>query len=234
MPSNITRVTLVYFCARFHLYVHVSALLLQSRGLTLPQISLIESVVIGTIFLMEVPTGVVADRIGRKWSLTASTLLMMCGELIFLFSRSYPLYMLMAVVTGTGFAFASGATEALIYDSLPTEGRDDAMKRAMGRYNSVGQIAFFFGPILGGLVLGDLTPERFHWAIGLTVLTLVVGAFISLTVHEPPSPWHAERHSALAIFRTGVAELRGNRRLQRFVLLATFTAPFTGALLIER
>ena len=75
--GNINKVIIINFCQRFHLYVHALALLLLARGLTLVQISLIDSIMIFTIFVMEVPTGVLADRVGRKWSIFASTLLLM-------------------------------------------------------------------------------------------------------------------------------------------------------------
>lgn len=228
--DTITKVSLVYFCTRFHLYIHVYALLLQQRGLTLLQISAIESVVIATIFLAEVPTGVIADRIGRKWSVTLSTLLLMCGELLFLFSRSYSLYLVVAVFTGLGFAFASGTTEALVYDSLPPENRETAMKQAMGRIGSMGQIAFFLSPIVGAVIVGDLAQERFTLAIALTVAALFVGVLISLTLREPPTPWQADKPGARAILRSGLAELRGSHSLRRILLLAVFTTPFGGTL----
>ena len=73
--GNINKIIIIRFCQRFHLYIHAYALLLRGRGLTLVQISLIESIVIGAIFLMEAPAGVLADRVGRKWSIFAATVL---------------------------------------------------------------------------------------------------------------------------------------------------------------
>jgi MFS family permease len=229
--SNITKVTIIIFCQRFHLYIHAYALLLQSRGLSLLQISTIESVVIGTIFLMEVPTGVMADRIGRKWSIGASTFLLMCAEFIFIFARSYEWYLLIAFLTGTGFAFASGAVDALVYDSLPLENRDNEMKRVMGRINSMGQIAFFIAPIIGAIIIGDATPERFILAIALTVVSLFIGVIVSFTLHEPATDWEADKPNPLTIFRDGVKELQGSPQLQRLVLLIMLTATFTGTLI---
>jgi MFS family permease len=228
--DNITKITIITFCTRFHLYIHAYALVLQGRGLSLLQISSIESLVITTLFVAEVPTGVIADRIGRKWSVFMSVLLMMMGEFIFLFSRSYPSLLVIALFTGTGFAFASGATESLVYDSLPPENREEAMKRVMGRVSSVGQIAFFIAPIVGAFILGDLAEARVTVAIALTVTSLFIGVLISLTLREPPTPWHAEKPNTLAIFRSGVAELRGNRKLRRIVLLSVFATTFTGTL----
>ncbi len=228
---NIRKLTIINFCTRFHFYIHVYALLLQARGLTLLEISTIESVVILTMFVMEVPTGVLADRLGRRWSVVLWVLLMLCGELLFLFSNSYPLYLVVAALTGTGFAFGSGATEALIYDSLPPEDREQSMARVMGRYGSIGQIAFFLSPIIGGLVVGNLAPERFNWAIALTVAALGLGFLVSLTLREPPSPWKSDRPGALAIFRESLGEVRASRQLRRLVLIAVLTASFTGMLI---
>lgn len=228
--SNINKIVLITFFQRFHLYVHAYALLLLGRGLTLVQISLIESIVIGTIFLMEVPTGVLADRVGRKWSIFASTVLLMSAEFIFIFARGFEWYVFIALLTGTGFAFASGAMEAMIYDSLPEEGRDDAMKRAMGRVNSFAQIAFVLAPILGGLIIGDATVENFIPAIALTVLALLLGAFVSVTLREPPVDSKDKKAGSMTLLRDGVSLLLTQPRLRRLALLVIFTSPFTGAI----
>ena len=229
-PSNIDKVVIIHFCQRFHLYVHAYALLLLARGLTLIQISLIESLVIGTIFLMEVPTGVLADRVGRKWSIFFSTFLLMSAEFIFIFAREFEWYLLIAVLTGSGFAFASGAVEALVYDSLPPEGREDAMKRAMGRVNSMGQVAFVIAPVIGAFIIADAAEEKFIPAIALTVVALFVGLCVSLTLHEPMTDSAEKKANSTALFRDGVSLLLHHRRLRRLAWIVIFTAPFTATL----
>ncbi|MCY4020771.1 MAG: MFS transporter [Chloroflexi bacterium] len=231
--SNINKIVLINFCQRFHLYIHAYALLLLGRGLTLVQISLIESVVIFSIFLMEVPTGVLADRVGRKWSIFASTFLLMSAEFIFIFARSFEWYVFIALLTGTGFAFASGAMEAMIYDSLPEKGREDAMKRAMGRVGSFAQIAFVIAPILGGLIIGDAAVENFIPAIALTVLALLLGLVVCLTLREPSidSTDSVEKKAgSMTLLRDGLSLLLTQPRLRRLALLVVFTSPFTGAM----
>ena len=228
--GNINKVIFINFCQRFHLYVHALALLLLARGLTLVQISLIESIMIFTIFLMEVPTGVLADRVGRKWSIFASTLLLMSGEFIFIFARSFEWYVFIALLTGTGFAFASGAVEALVYDSLPPKNREDAMKRAMGRVNSWGQIAFVIAPIVGGLIIGDAAVDRFIPAIALTAGALLIGAFVCLTLREPADDSAEAKTGSMTLLRDGVRLLRHHQRLRRLALLVIFTTPITSSL----
>ena len=228
--SNINKIIIINFCQRFHLYVHALALLLLARGLTLVQISLIESIMIFTIFLMEVPTGVLADRVGRKWSIFASTLLLMGGEVIFIFARSFEWYIIIALLTGTGFAFASGAVEALVYDSLPPKNREDAMKRAMGRVNSWGQIAFVIAPIVGGLIIGDAGIDKFIAAIALTAAALLIGAVVCLTLREPADDSAEAKPGSMTLLRDGVGLLRHHQRLRRLAMLVIFTTPITSSL----
>ena len=228
--SNINKIIIIRFCRNFHLYIHAYALLLLARGLTLVQISLIESIVIGTIFLTEVPTGVLADRVGRKWSIFAATVLLMSAEFIFIFARSFEWYIFVALLTGTGFAFASGAVEALVYDSLPPKNREEAMKRAMGRVNSWGQIAFVIAPIIGGLIIGDASVEKFIPAIALTVIALLIGAIVCLTLREPAADSSETRTGSMTLLRDGVHLLRHHQRLRRLAMLVIFTTPITSSL----
>ncbi len=233
LAGNINKLIIIGFCQRFHLYIHAYALLLLARGLSLVQISLIESIVIGSIFLMEVPTGLLADRVGRKWSIFCSTFFLMCAEFLFIFARDYHWYIVIALLTGTGFAFASGAVEAMVYDSLsdaPGLDRENAMKRAMGRVNSISQLAFFISPLVGGLIIGDASADNFIPAIALTVLALFVGLLVCLRLREPAADSSEKAPGSLELLRGGLTLLMSNRRLRRLALLAVFTAPFTGAL----
>ena len=155
----------------------------------------------------------------------------MCAEFIFIFARAYEWYVVVALLTGTGFAFASGAVEAMIYDSLPdNDQREDAMKVAMGRVNSYSQMAFFIAPIVGGLIIGDASVEKFIPAIALTVLALFVGLLVSLTLREPTIESAEKQPSSATLFRDGLSLLRNNPRLRRLAMLVVFTTPITSAI----
>ena len=204
----------------------------MARGLTLVQITALESIVIAVVFFMEIPTGVIADRLGRKWSITLAIIFMMSAEILFLFAESYAVYIVVSILTGTGFAFMSGAIEALVYDSLPLEGREDAMKQAMGSINSWTRIAFFIAPICGALIIGDLAPERYIIAIALTATALLIAVLVSFTLRDPKTDWEQDEPDSLTILREGIVELRGNHQLKRLMLLVIFTSPFTSILIV--
>lgn len=229
--SNVHKAMIVYFCTRFHLFIHVYALILQGREISLFQIGTVESLVILTIFVMEIPTGVLADKMGHKWAVVASVFLLMFAELVFALSQGYVPLLVVSLLTGTGFAFNSGAMEALIYESLPEPGRDDTMKRTMGRYYALGQIAFTISPIVGGLLLADQLALRAPLAMSGTILTLAVGCAVSLTLKPTPRHPSAPDHNVLTLAREGFKSVMHNQTLRRLALFAVGTTVFNGLLI---
>ena len=112
--GNGEKLAIITFFQNLYLYNHVGALYLQYRGLSLLQINSIVSIILGTIFLSEVPTGIVSDKIGRKKSIVISLFLLFLGEAFCLFAKNYLSFVFIAVLVGIGYSFLSGANEALI------------------------------------------------------------------------------------------------------------------------
>ena len=109
--DNTKKVAVLTFFSNFYFYNHIGTLYLQTRGLNLLQVSSMWSIIVGTIFIAEVPTGVLADKIGRKWSVVMALLLQTLGEFFYFFAKDYTIFVLIAILAGIGYAFSSGATE---------------------------------------------------------------------------------------------------------------------------
>lgn len=73
-PATATIIAAVSFCTSMYFYLPVMVLYLQGRGLTLFQINMLQGILVGAQFVAEVPTGVLADRLGRKRALLAALL----------------------------------------------------------------------------------------------------------------------------------------------------------------
>ena len=230
LRSNVSKVVLLTFFARLHFYIHIYSLLMQYRGLTLFEINALDSIVLFAMFAAEVPTGVIADRIGCKRSLVMGMFLHGLGEFLVLFAYSFGSFALAGVTIGLGFAFSSGALEALVYDTLPKADRENAMKRAMGSIGSAGQLGFVLSPLIGSIIVAGLTPAQFDTAIILTSGALLVAVSISLTLREPEADPDLTKPSPLEIFRDGLTELRDNKALRLITAVTVLTA-FGGALL---
>ncbi len=250
--GNITKLSLVYFFSTLYFYIPVGALYLQGKGLNYVQINSLWGIIVGTMFLVEIPTGVIADRLGHTRAVNVALGLQVLGEVIYIFSRGYGAFVLAAVVGGLGFAFASGCVEALVYDSLKGKGRTDEatgrqesgrpvsgqqMTEAMGTIEAAQRLANLVAFAIGGVLVSHLTQERFVLAITVTACAVTVGFAISLTLRQPagepaagPGDGSGSRQGAAgSSFRLvidGLRLLRDNRLFRRLVLLLLATIPF--------
>lgn len=228
--DNTKKLALITFFANLYFYNHIGTLYAQTRGLNLLQCTSIWSIIVGTVFLAEVPTGVIADRIGRKWSVVTALLLQTLGEVWYLFARSYFVFVFIGILAGIGYAFSSGAEEALIYDTLPQEDKETTMKKAMGLVGGSCQLAYFLAALIGGLIVSELVMSKFLLVIFLTACSVALAFLISLTLQEPQKPYAHSEESSLTILKEGIGQLRHNRKLQWIVAIVVLTMSFSSSL----
>ncbi|MGJ8644297.1 MAG: MFS transporter [Luteolibacter sp.] len=147
-------------------YYPILAILFIDLGLTLDQYVMLNMVWAATIFLFEVPSGALADTLGRKTLLVTAAVLMVVEMSCLLFAPKdggwvlFGLCVANRLLSGLSEAAASGADEALAYDSLPDGEKDDlwdeVLKKAM-RYRSV---AFVLAMVTGGLMYDPSIVNR--------------------------------------------------------------------------
>lgn len=226
--GNITKLALAYFFSTLYFYIPVGTLYLRSKNLSYVQINSLWGIIVFTMFLAEVPTGMLADRIGYKRAVNAALALQLVGEVIYVFARGYPGFVLASVAGGLGFAFASGCVDALAYDTLESAGRESMMTEAMGYVEAAQRLANLIAFSIGGLLIRTLTEERFVLAIILTACSVGIGLLVSLTLKEPASPAREEARTRgpWRLLTEGLKLLRGNRVFRTLVVLALITIPF--------
>jgi MFS family permease len=106
--------------------------------------------------LFEVPTGVVADTRGRRFSfvLGAATLLVATLLYLVMWQIRAPLWgwAIASILLGLGFTFFSGATEAWLVDGLRATGFTGTLESVFARAQIVTGAAMLTGTVLGGVV----------------------------------------------------------------------------------
>src|SRR5258706_828518 len=152
--------------------------LTQHRGLTLAQASLVDVTFFVAAAFGEIPTGIVADTLGRKTSLTAGAALMSVGILGWTFAPTLPLIMLSYMGMGIGYTFLSGAEDALFYESTQLAGRADDYTRLVGRTGAVSLGALAVGSVASGLLASiNLILPMLVCGLSLLVMLGVVLTF---------------------------------------------------------
>ena len=228
--GNITKLQLIYFFSTLYFYIPVGTLYLRSRELTYLQINSLWGIIVFTMFLTEVPTGVIADRIGHKRAVQLALGFQLLGEVIYLFTRTYPGFVLAAIIGGLGFAFGSGCVEALIYQQLQASGSESEMSKAMGGIEAAQRLANLLAFAMTGLIIRTLTLTQFIRAVALTAGMVGVGFALTFTLDVPADDADAasddDKVSGLSLLRQGLHLLRENRDFRTLVLVSLLTIPF--------
>lgn len=97
--------------------------ILASRGYSLVQIGIAETVFHITSLLFEIPSGVLADVFGRKRMLLVSTIMNMLGCIVMIGSDNLMHVCIAMACFASSYNFASGSGDALAYDSLKLANR---------------------------------------------------------------------------------------------------------------
>jgi MFS family permease len=199
MPPDITRnahrfiIFTVFFNARA--YYPILAILFLDLGLTLDQFVFLNLIWAATIFIFEVPSGALADTIGRRRLLIAASVLMIIEMLCLLLaprnggSTLLLLCIINRICSGLSEACASGADEALAYDSLDKEDRTTAWDKLLASAMRWRSIGFVVAMIIGGLlydphIINFLLPVNWQLSAAtvhrLPVALVLCQAFVCL------------------------------------------------------
>lgn len=224
--DNVSKVALIYFFSSLYFYLPVLTIYYQQKGLSFLHIGTLWGITTITIFLSEIPTGIFADKFGRKASVIVAMALQLLGEILFLLAGNYLFFVMIHVVAGLGFAFMSGCIQALVYDFLKEQNRESEMKKTWGSINSLGQAGFIVGAVVSSLIVSYPSPSRIILAIVLTAASVFVAFIISLFLKEPAIKYQHIETSPLNIFKESLFIIKSSPLLRKVILFGLFTTPF--------
>ena len=141
-----------YF-ARF--YYPIFTLLYLDYGLTLSQFAMLNVVWAATIVLAEVPSGAFADTLGRKKLVVLSSIVMFVEiAMIAVVPIGNPtlvfnVFLINRILSGLAMALASGADEALAYDTLKDQGKEELWPRVLQIQLRIASSVGIFVTLLG-------------------------------------------------------------------------------------
>ncbi len=226
------RVAVISFFGQLYFFVPVMTPYLRGEGLSMAQIAGLQTMLLWALLVMEVPTGVLADRLGHRRSYQVALVLSVGAEISFLFAQNYGMFLLSQAIAGTGFAFASGSVDAYVYESLPTENRTQGMQRARGLIGAAAHFASVVAYGTTAFVAADLSRSRMRLTLIMGIVGLSAAVLLSLTLKDRPEIVTKHRPDSRALLRTGWNMIRHNRRLQRVMLLSLVANAFGAHLLV--
>ena len=127
--------------------------------------------------LFEVPTGIVADTVGRRASYLLGTVTLSASTLLYvlLWQLKAPFWPWagVSILLGLGFTFFSGAVEAWLVDALTATGYTGTMESVFGRGQTVSGVAMLVGSVAGGFI-ASLTNLGVPFVLRAVILLLMI------------------------------------------------------------
>jgi len=127
-------------------------LLAQARGLDLFQVGLLMGIYSLTIVLLEVPTGGLADAIGRKRVAVIAYSCITVAGVVILFAFSFPVILAGFILTGIGRALSSGALDAWFVDALQAADPEVDLQPALAKAGTFTFLSLGLGTLLGSFI----------------------------------------------------------------------------------
>ena len=215
------------FISNFNLLHALWMIYLHAKGFSLLDLGILEGTFHITSFLMEVPTGAVADLRGRKQSRSLGRVFALLSLFFLRFSTSLKMQMAGFVLSAVSYNLESGAGEALVYDSLKSLGIEAGYKRIAGRRELIYQLASASAIPVGGYLASRISYDTVFLFMAVVIsLSLINTMFMT----EPPLnkessgiSGHLMKRILHSIVMQTTESLKVIRRNPRVALLILFT-----------
>lgn len=170
------------FITNLNMQSSIWVLYLAYCGLNLAEIGIIEGIYHATSIVCEIPSGAVADLLGRKKSMVLSRLCIAASCVVMLFSKSFWLFAVSFIIQALGNNLNSGSEEALVYDSMKCVGQEEKYLKVCGKLDVVIEISQGIATVLGGI----LAEYSYFWCYSACLVIALLALFPVLLMTEAP------------------------------------------------
>jgi MFS family permease len=159
----------------------INTIFLLDAGLTNLEAFAANAFFTAGMVLFEIPTGIVADTIGRRTSYLLGTLTLSAASLLYvlLWQIEAPFWewALASLALGLGFTFFSGAVEAWLVDALTATGYTGNLETVFGRGQIVTGVGMLTGSVAGGFLAQQVSLGFPFVLRGAILIVMFVAAF---------------------------------------------------------
>ena len=199
--------------ARF--YIPVLALFYVASQVPIEQFAVIMGVFSLTILLFEVPSGVVADIIGKKKTLMIARFAYVIELFLVAFFNGFWIFFIAKIISGFAVSLSSGADDALLYDTLKKLKIEHKHKEIYGKFHMIMNVsmAVFF---IAGSILFTINPKL---PAIISIPFAFVGFILTFLLEEPfQSNKQLSIKSSMLHFKEGWTYFKNHKYVKYLVL----------------
>ena len=214
-----------FFCDLILIYA-VDKLFLLSRSISIQEIAVLVAIWSGTTVLLEVPTGALADRWRRKYTLVLSGLFYSLCYVTWIFSFSFWLFALGFLFRTLGGTFESGTLQAYTYDFLKKHGKEDEFEKIWGRCITLRVIGTAIA-VAAGSYLSEIS---YTLVLVFSALSPLVVTFVAFLLPEVKSTHNQTHRNYFSYIRGGLKQAFSNRIILKIMLYSSIVWATLGLL----
>lgn len=232
LSKNIPLDYIYTFILNLNMANSIWVLYLAYCGMSLMQIGLLEGFYHATGILFEIPSGAIADLLGRRKSMLTGRILMVISCVIMLLSHSFGLFALSFILQALSSNFNSGSEEALVYDSMVLLGKEDEYVHVNSRLNIMIEVSQAIATVAGGI----LAEYSYVWCYSACIIITLLSLIPALFMTEPPVSNSSSSKKASVTqtvthhFHTSFSILKSDRRI--FHIITYYSGVFASYTLL--
>ncbi len=181
VQSNIWKYYLASALAYFGFFTPIIQLFYLDHNLTITKIAFLGVVWSIVRIIVEVPSGILADKWGRKKVFAISSLFAIFQVAMLVYATNYWHFILASILSAVSYSFLSGTNTAFFYDTLKQLKKEDQFERLWARQEIFQQIPLVIAFTLSGFLyeFSPLLPFQ------LSLIFLVASLVVVFTFKEP-------------------------------------------------
>lgn len=228
ISANIVKLYLISALRGTLVFAGVIFLFLESINVNVNQFFLILGFFSLITLILEIPSGYMSDRWGRKNTLLIGSIAASIGMLVWTTSDGFMQYMVGEFFWAIGFVCFSGTVEATMYDTLLEQGKESDYRIIAGRTQSINTTVQAIVSIIGGFIAATISLRAAYW---LSVPFVLATIPLALTIIEPTRHKLQEAGHIDLMARVTMDTLFHRAALSKIVLLSATTISMIGILL---
>lgn len=208
---NIYLIYTYIFLSTFILFYSCDTLFYLERGVSSSGYVFFITIIFLMHILLEVPSGIIADKYSRKNILLLSNFLFVLSTIIFILSKNYYLFVLGTVIKGLENSIVTGVANSILFDEV--ENKKDFSK-ILFRKNFFYNLSYMLAMILGGYI-----GQKYGLVVTyyLTLIPFFINFFIIFLIEDKPKNSLNNTYLKKEILNNAIYEIKNNKLITNLI-----------------
>ena len=207
-------------------FIPIFVIYLKSKGLTITQIMILQGIYSLLIFALEIPTGAIADQLGRKKTIALGSAFASIGLIAYAYASTFTGFITAEIILALGTVFISGADTALLYDTLKTLKKESRFKKIQGNANALG----FTCAAATSLTASWLYTIAPSLPMLVAAIPFALTVPVALSMHEPSHTKTATLRETTCLIKEGIRFTKTHRQVRWLILYTAVYSAFSFAM----